>query len=143
MKCRKCGSDANVKNGKREGVQCYKCKGCGFQFTRETAKGVEADKRANAILLYVLGLSMNAIARMYKVQPSSVLYWIRNFALKVYEKPIPEGSVAVELDEMWHFLGSKKQNAGYGRHIAALPVSWLTGNAEDATAQRSQECSDG
>ena len=24
---------------------------------------------------------------MFKVQPSTVLYWVRNFALKTYEKP--------------------------------------------------------
>jgi transposase-like protein len=97
MRCRKCGSEKNVKNGKRNGAQCYKCKDCGFQFTKETAKGIEAGKRANAILLYVLGLFMNSIARIYQVHPSSVLYWVRNFTLKVYEKPLPEGSVALNL----------------------------------------------
>jgi transposase len=51
---------------------------------------------------------MNAIARMIGVEPSTVLYWIRNFALRVYEKPTPQGAVVIELDEMWHFLGSKK-----------------------------------
>ena len=141
MKCRKCGSDKNVKNGKRDGSQCYKCKGCGFQFTRETPKGVETEKRANAILLYVLDLSMNSIARMYKVHTSSVLYWIRNFALKVYDKPTPEGDVVFELDEMWHFIQSKKLNVGSGRRIAALPINWLIGNAEIGVAAPSTECS--
>ena len=73
---------------------------------------------------------MRTIARMFSVAPSTVLYWVRNFALKVYEKPSPEGSVIIELDEMWHFIKSKKTNAGSGRPIAALPVNWLTGNAE-------------
>jgi transposase-like protein len=137
MKCRKCGSVENVKNGKRNGEQCFKCKACGFQFTKETAPGVPPDKKAHAILLYVLGLSMRSIARMNNVNASTVLYWIRNFALKVYEKPAPEGDVVIELDEMWHFIKSKKLNVGYGRHIAALPVSWLTGNAETEAPTRS------
>ena len=143
MKCRKCGSEKNVKNGKRDGVQCFKCKDCGFQFTKETANGIEAEKRAHAILLYVLGLSMRSIARIYRVHPSSVLYWVRNFALKVYEKPAPQGSVAVELDEMWHFIQSKKQNVGFGRHIAAIPANWLIGSAETEAAQPWQRCLNG
>jgi hypothetical protein len=117
-------------------------KGTGYSVTDEKIAGFnspgkrrKASKWANAILLYVLGLSMNSIARIYRVHPSSVLYWVRNFALKVYEKPVPEGSVAVELDEMRHYIGSKKQNAGCGRHIAALPANWLTGNAETGAAR--------
>jgi len=45
---------------------------------------------------------------------------VRNFALKAYEKPMPQGPVEVELDEMWHFLRSKKTRFGYGRRIAAI-----------------------
>ena len=66
---------------------------------------------------------------MFSVAPSTVLYWVRNFALKAYEKPTPQGDVVIELDEMWHFIKSKKTSSGSGRHIAALPVNWLTGNA--------------
>jgi len=141
MKCRKCNSTKSVKNGQHLGKQRYKCSQCGYQFTRETPKGIDPSKKANAILLYILGLSMNAIAQMYEVNTSTVMRWIRNFALKVYEKPTPAGDVVIELDEMWHFIHSKKQNAGFGRHIAVLPVNWSTGNAEVATVQHSQKCS--
>ena len=141
MRCRKCGSDESVRNGHRNGVQCFRCKGCGFQFTKEVANGIESGERAKAILLYVLGLSMRSIARVFGVSPSTVLYWVRNFAIRTYQKPAPEGSVAVELDEMWHFIGSKKRSAGYGRHIAALPASWSTGSAETGAARPSKKCS--
>ena len=133
MKCRKCGCEKSVRNGKRNGEQCFKCKECGYQFTQTEDKN--ATKRAFALYLYVIGLSMNAIARMMSVEPSTVLYWVRNFALRVYEKPAPEGDVVVELDEMWHFLESKKLKFGSGRHIAALPVSWSTGNVETEAPQ--------
>jgi len=43
---------------------------------------------------------MNAIGRMLKVEPSTILYWVKNFALKTYEKPAPQGEVIIELDEM-------------------------------------------
>ena len=133
MRCGKCGSTNNVKAGYNHGKQRYKCKECGRQFTQTEDKN--ATKRAFALYLYVVGLSMNAIARMFGVQASTVLYWVRNFALKVYEKPAPEGDVTVELDEMWHFLESKKLKFGYGRRIAALPVSWLIGSAGTGAPQ--------
>ncbi|MCL2685060.1 MAG: hypothetical protein FWE73_01495 [Candidatus Bathyarchaeota archaeon] len=73
---------------------------------------------------------MNAIGRMFKVESSTILYWVRNFALKTYEKPAPQGEVVIELDEMWHFLHSKKTRSGCGRRTVELPVSLLIGNAE-------------
>jgi transposase len=136
MRCRKCGSESNVRNGRRGTAQCFRCRDCGFQFTKEEANGAGRDKRANAILLYVLGISMNAIARIHNVCPSTVMRWVRKFAIKVYEKPQPGGSVAVELDEMWHFVGSKKTSAGSGRHIAAIPASSSTGSAGTGAARR-------
>jgi hypothetical protein len=52
---------------------------------------------------------MNALARLFQVSTPAVLRWIRNFAERVYEKPEPKEAVVVELDEMWHYLHSKKQ----------------------------------
>ena len=121
MKCRKCGSVKHVKAGFVKVTQRYKCKSCGYQFTRTEDKN--ATKRAFAIYLYVVGLSMRTIAQMFDVAPSTVLYWVRNFALSVYEKPIPQGDIEIELDEMWHFLESKKLKFGSGRPIVALLVN--------------------
>jgi hypothetical protein len=79
---------------------------------------------------------MNAIGRMLKVEPSTVLYWVRNFALKNYEKPTPQGEVVIELDEMWHFLRSKKTRSGCGRRIVELPVSLWSGSVETEVPKR-------
>jgi hypothetical protein len=46
---------------------------------------------------------------MFKVSTPAVLRWVRLFAEKTYEKPEPGEAVIVEIDEMWHYLGSKKQ----------------------------------
>ncbi|MDR3357577.1 MAG: hypothetical protein LBN96_01700, partial [Desulfovibrio sp.] len=70
----------------------------------------------------------NCIARMFKVSTPAVLRWIRLFAEKAYEKPELCEAVVVELDEMWHYLRSKKTNFGSGRLIVAIPVSSLTGD---------------
>src|SRR5215510_5335257 len=128
MVCRKCKSIHNIKSGKVSGAQRYKCKGCGFQFTKEVANGRNEAERNKAIALYLLGLSMRTIAKLFHVNVTTILYWVRNFAVKTYEKPTPKGAVVIELDEMWHFAHSKKQNAGYGKLIVALPMNSLIGN---------------
>ena len=81
-----------------------------------------------AVSLYLVGLSMRTIAELFAVNVSTIQRWIRTFALENYEKPTPEGPVIIELDEMWHFIGKKNTNFGYGRPIVALPANSLTGN---------------
>ena len=53
---------------------------------------------------------MNAISKLFDVSAQSILNWVRNFAIANYEKPAPKDAIIVELDEMWHFLNSKKNN---------------------------------
>jgi len=135
MVCRKCGNSQSVKNGKRGGAQCYKCKDCGFQYTRENPKGRSEEERNKAIALYLLGLSMRAIALLFHVNVTTILYWVRNFAIKHYTKSTPQGPIVIELDEMWHFIKSKKTSVGSGKLIAVLPDSSSTGNVEIVVAQ--------
>ena len=135
MVCRKCGSSENIKNGKRGDNQCYKCKNCGFQYTREDSRGRSEAERLRAIALYLLGLSMRAIAKLFSVNASTILRWVRNFAIENYEKPTPRGPIVIELDEMWHFIKSKKTNVGYGKLIAVLPANSSTGNVEIVVAK--------
>ena len=134
MKCRKCGSEQSVKNGRHLGRQRYKCKGCGFQFTKESPNGKDVESKCLAVILYVNGLSFRAIAKIVKVSHKAVHDWVKNFGIKTYEKPIPSGQVAIELDEMWHFLNAKKTSCGYGKHIVALQVNSLTGSVEGVIA---------
>ena len=136
--CPKCSFSNVVKNGYSRGKQRYRCKSCGFQYTRSTPRGRPASEKATAVLLYTLGLSLNSIARMFKVSTPAVLRWVRLFAEKTYEKPEPTEAVIVELDEMWHFLGSKKTSSGSGKLIVAIPVNSLTGNVGLVIKSRSQ-----
>lgn len=78
--------------------------------------------------LYTMGLSLNSIARLLSVSTPAVLRRVRLFAEKVYERPEPREAVIVKLDEMWHFLGSKKTRSGFGKLIVAIPVNSLTGS---------------
>ena len=134
--CPKCQSIEVVKNGKVQGKQRYKCKSCSLQFTRLTPRGRPAQEKATAVTLYTLGLSIRAIARLIGVSPTAVLKWIKTFAKTHYEKPAPGDAIIVELDEMWHYLGSKKTSYGSGKLIVEKLESLLTGNVEEGIRVR-------
>ena len=104
--CPKCSWSQISKNGKITGVQRDKCKECQYQFMRTTPRGRPAADKAMAVILYLMGVSMNAIGRLLKVSTPTVLSWIRKFALDTYEKPDPAQAVIIEPDEMWQFLGN-------------------------------------
>ena len=134
--CPKCQSIEVVKNGKVQGKQRYKCKSCSLQFTRLTPRGRPAQEKAMAVTLYTLGLSIRAIARLIGVSQTGVLKWIKTFAKTHYEKPAPGDAIIVELDEMWHYLGSKKTSYGSGKLIVEKLESLLTGNVEEGIRVR-------
>ena len=134
--CPKCQSIEVVKNGKVQGKQRYKCKSCSLQFTRLTPRGRPAQEKAMAVTLYTLGLSIRAIARLIGVSPTAVLKWIKTFAKTHYEKPAPGDAIIVELDEMWHYLRSKKTSYGSGKPIVEKLESLLTGNVEEEIRER-------
>ena len=134
--CPKCQSIEVVKNGKVQGKQRYKCKSCSLQFTRLTPRGRPAQEKAMAVTLYTLGLSIRAVARLIGVSPTAVLKWIKTFAKTHYEKPAPGDAIIVELDEMWHYLGSKKTSYGSGKLIVEKLESLLTGNVEEGIRVR-------
>jgi hypothetical protein len=47
---------------------------------------------------------------MFGVRASSVLKWIRRYAIDHYEKPASTGkAIVIEVDEMWHFLKKTAQ----------------------------------
>ena len=86
-----------------------KCKKCGCQFVPTRHKGRSEEEKREAVKLYSHGLSFRAIAKLLKVSAQSVFVWVKNFAENNYAKPTPtDDGVVIELDEMWHFLRSKK-----------------------------------
>ena len=126
--CPKCGHVVVVKNGKVNEKQRFICKNCFFQFTRLTPRGRPLKDKAQAVILYTLGLSMNAIAKLIGVSATTILNWVKNFAIANYEKPAPGDAIIIEIDEMWHYL-KKQISFGYGRPIAEKLASLSIGNA--------------
>jgi len=135
MKCKRCGSIEVKKNGKREGKQCYRCHNCKHQFISEFGRHTEWEEKM-AISLYASGLSFRTIAALFCVHNSTIYRWIRDYAKTHYHKPVPKGEIVIELDEMFHFIKSKKTNAGYGKHIVEQLDNLLTGNVAIAQVKR-------
>lgn len=140
-RCKSCKSEEYVKAGFVKNEQRYKCKKCGCQFVPTRHKGRSKEEKLMAVWLYSHGLSFRAIAKLLKVSARSVFVWVKQFAEDNYSKPIPPNEdVIIELDEMWHFLHSKKDKSGFGKHIAEQQNNLLTGNVVHEILKRLQNC---
>lgn len=108
--CPKCNHDHVVKNGHVHSVQRWKCRQCGYEFTRTTPRGIHPALKVFAILMYSTGkCSYGMIARFLGVSSVAVYKWIRKTAEQL---PIPSINAElkeVEFDEMWHFILKKKK----------------------------------
>ena len=134
LRCKRCGSEEHVKNGRMRGQQRYLCKGCGLNFTDTPPRGKPLALKVTAVLLYVSGLSMNRTAKLLGVSTPTIQAWLEQFAAAYAQKPEPEGrAVVIELDEMWHYLKKSRSRSGSGRLGIVLQGSWWTGNAAAVT----------
>ena len=134
LRCKRCGSEAHVKNGLMRGQQRYLCKGCGLNFTNTPARGKPLALKAAAVLLYVSGLFMNRTAQLLGVSTPTIQAWLEQFAQAYAQKPEPEGrAVVIERDEMGHDLKQSQSRSGSGRLGIVLQGSWWTGTAAVVT----------
>lgn len=126
MKCAKCKSEKSTKNGILKGVQRYKCKECGFNFTVEiksTAK--PEDVKRQALLMYLEGLGFHSIGRILRVSHVSVLNWIRKYGEQVKEIRNDKPVEIMELDELHTYVGHKKTTDGFGLVLVETSESTL------------------
>ena len=140
--CPYCRSEHLIKNGSSYGVPKWKCKDCSRQTSFKPPRGEPAWKKDTAVLLYTLGLSMNAIAQQLGVSTPSLLNWIRAHAATQAPRPQPEPGeevVVMELDELWHFLKKKEDKLwiwlAFDRAGRRL-VGWECGDRDAATLNR-------
>jgi transposase len=116
LRCKRCGSEEQTKNGFMRGKQRYRCKACGLNFTDTPPRGLPLRVKVTAVLLYLSGLSMNRTAKLLGVSTPSVMAWIEQFAETYAQKPEAEGrAVVIELDEMWPYLKKSPTSSGCGR----------------------------
>jgi len=129
LRCKRCGSEEQVKNGFMKGLQRYRCKACGLDLTETPPRGMPLQIKLTAVLLHVSGLSTNRTAKLLGVSTPSVMTWIEQFAKAHAQKPAPEGrAVVVELDEMWHHLEKSPTSSGSGRLGIGLRGGSSTGS---------------
>ena len=129
MKCRKCTSEALVKNGFMAGSQRYKCKNCSFQFTRETPHGKPIKDKILALILYLSGMSMNMTAKIIGVSVQTIMRWIRLFYDKFADGTQHDANIEeIEVDEMLSYIGKKKATFGSGKLLIITLESSSGGN---------------
>src|SRR3569832_592159 len=137
LSCKRCGSEAHVKNGLMRGQQRYLCKDCGLNFTNTPPRGKPLALKAAAVLLYISGLSMNRTAKLLGVSTPTIQAWLEQFAAAYAQKPEPEGrAVVIELDEMAHDLKQSPAPSGSGRLGIVLQGNLLIGSAAVVTKPR-------
>ena len=130
--CKHCGKSNYVKNGFVRGNQRYRCRDCRYNFTDTRQRGRSEATKALAILLYSMGkASYRFIGKLLDVSAVAVYKWIRKAALEIPEPEAVGEIKEVELDELWHFLHSKKTNVGSGKPMIVLsgvvsPGLWAT-----------------
>src|ERR671939_453899 len=130
LRCKRCGSAEQVKNGFMRGKQRYRCKACGLNFTDTPARGRPLAMKVTAVLLYVSGLSMNRTPKLLGVSTPAVQAWIEQFAAAYAQKPEPQGrALVIALDAMWHDLKKSPRSSGSGKLGIVLQAGWLMGNA--------------
>jgi len=115
-KCKKCDSTNTVKSGIVCGKQRHKCKECGCNFREGDERTNEkiAAKKALCVLLYAMAKgSYRMMGRILKIDHALVYRWIRSFGESLPEAEVSGTISQMEFDEMWHFVGSKKQNLGH------------------------------
>ncbi len=129
--CKKCGGGEHVKSGFVRGLQRYRCKGCGCNFTATKPRGKPAAMKALAVLLYAMGnSSQGMIARLLGVSHVAVYKWLRAEAEATPEPSVQPSEGIVQIDEMWHYVNGKKTRFGFGApmilwHGEAWPGSWV------------------
>jgi len=113
MKCPKYQSSSKVRNGVIKGVQRYKCKDCGCNYTVGFTQNAEKErKRRFALSLYLEGLGFHSIGRLLGVSHVSALNWVRKYGRELNEIRNPKPARIVELDELHTYVGHKKLAMG-------------------------------
>jgi insertion element IS1 protein InsB len=102
------------------------------------AEADDQTKRA-AVTLYGHGLSLRCVGRLLATSAHSVIRWVSEYVETCCFKPVPEGAVVIEVDEMWHYLGAKANKmwiwTALDRATGRL-IDWECGGRDQMTFER-------
>jgi transposase len=108
IKCPKCQSEACVKDGIVQGRQRHGCKDCGYRHTVKE-RGLGADKKRQALALYLEGLEFRSIGRCLQCRHVAIYNGIKSHGAAIEGIRAGAGVRGVEMDEMPTYVGSKKR----------------------------------
>lgn len=128
MHCPKCEKEHHRKNGFHKGLQRYKCKECGCNFTKSTKRGYSVEVKRQAIKLYLEGVGFRQIERIMCISNVTVLYWVRDLAKKLKEyvsqNKKPRKVDILELDELYTYVKKSPTTSGYGLRLTEIPKKY-------------------
>ena len=130
IRYKRCNSEAIVKNGFVRGKQRYNCKDCGYNFVFGDARSKHETemKKALSVILYSLGkASFGFLGKLFGVPRSTPYRWIKKMAEGIEEPEIASDVKEIEIDEMRHFIQSKKTKNGLSRRWIVVQGEPLPG----------------
>jgi transposase-like protein len=104
-------TQGQVKNGfNRSGTQRWLCRTCQRVYTPQPkTNGYDDAIRLEAVRLYLDGMNLRRIARTLQVNHQSVANWVKAYAARLPDAPVPTQVEVVELDELFTFVEKKSQ----------------------------------
>ena len=125
--CPECASEERVKNGYAKGLQRYKCKGCGCNYTKSVKHGYPIKAKREAVKYYLEGIGFRRIERLLGISYATVYYWIKELGQKIEEKHTKEAGKKVdvlEFDELCTYVKKNEIRLGSGRALKGLPKKY-------------------
>jgi transposase len=116
IKCPRCKSIKNFKNGIVKNRQRYHCKECGYNYTvSKIGKTIEKIYVVMALQLYLEGLGFRAIERFLGISNVTIMNWVRKYGSNFERIRLDEEeSEVIEIDELYSYVQSKKNEFGFG-----------------------------
>ncbi len=138
LSCANCQSNQLVKNGRsRHGHQRYRCKSCGTTFGDVDRRLVSGEIKESALRHYAEGVGLRATERLVGVSHNSVINWVKQeVAGKALARIDPSEISYVEADELWSYVGEKKEQFGCGGLLIVLPKEFSAGSWVIATPRQ-------
>jgi InsA N-terminal domain len=136
--CNTCQSNQMVKNGRsRHGNQRYRCKACGATSGDVDRRLVASELKDSALRHYAEGVGLRATERLVGVSHNSVINWVKQeVAGKALAKIDASDISYVEADELWSYVGEKKEQFGCGGLLIVLPKEFSAGSWVIATPRQ-------
>ena len=128
--CPSCQATHVVKNGRsRHGHQRFVCKVCQLTFGEKDHRRVDQALKESALKHYAEGVGLRAIERLVGTSHNSVMRWVRQEVAGQALAKLDEAQIDyIEADELWSYVGSKKQQFGSGGLLIALPAAYSDGS---------------